>query len=238
MLFLRLGIRRRLGHAPVIARSKPGPLGENQDPTTTKHAARGRGACPASAIASGNSAAHVGTHRKHQGRWEFGEHEPFGEVCGVGGCPVFNRLLLEPAAARTSCSMVQNSKDDFATGQRGADGKRAVASATTSILRKAPKKKNAPHPPKHRQSLCPHPRGTCKYRHAQKTPRGLGGMGNFSLKAWTGGVGLAWLTVGLVRGRWGNTPPGGRCTQLRNSRLHRMLTRLGVCPHGPWLIAR
>ena len=33
-------------------------------------------------------------------------------------------------------------------------------------------------------------------------------MGNFSLKAWTGGVGLAWLTVGLVRGRWGNTPPG------------------------------
>ena len=33
MLFLRLGIG--MGHAPVIARSKPGPLGENQDPTRT-----------------------------------------------------------------------------------------------------------------------------------------------------------------------------------------------------------
>ena len=168
------------GHAPVIARSKPGPLGENQEPTRTKHAARGRGACPASAIASGNSAAHVGTHRKHQGRWEFGEHEPFGEVCGVGGCPCSTPVSswsLRPPAPAAAWS--KTLKIIFAAGQRGADGKRAVASATTSILRKAPKKKNAPHPPKHRQSLCPHPRGTCKYRHAQKTPRGLGGMGNF-----------------------------------------------------------
>ncbi len=85
-------------------------------------------------------------HWQRPGRWEFGEHEPFGEVCGVGVAPVQHPLLLEPAAARASCSMVQNSKDYFATGQRGADGERAVASATTSILRKAPKKKNAPHP--------------------------------------------------------------------------------------------
>ena len=143
MLFLRLGIRCWMG-AHIV--SKPGPLGENQDPTRTKHAARGRGACPASAIASGNSAAHVGTHRKHQGRWEFGEHEPFGEVCGVGGCPC--STPAPPGACGRPHQLQQSKtvKDHSATGQRGADGKRAVASATTSILRKAPKKKNAPHP--------------------------------------------------------------------------------------------
>jgi hypothetical protein len=90
------GMHPSLPAASLHAWGKPRPY-------RTKHAARGRGACPASAIASGNSAAHVGTHRKHQGRWEFGEHEPFGEVCGVGGCPcstpVSSWSLRPPAPA-------------------------------------------------------------------------------------------------------------------------------------------
>ena len=147
MLFLRLGIGCWMGACTRHCPQQACMLGESQDPTRTKHAARGRGACPASAIASGNSAAHVGTHRKHQGRWEFGEHEPFGEVCGVGGCPCSTPVSswsLRPPAPAAAWS--KTLKIIFAAGQRGADGKRAVASATTSILRKAPKKKNAPHP--------------------------------------------------------------------------------------------
>ena len=134
------------GHAPVIARSKPGPLGENQDPTRTKHAARGRGACPQApspAATQQRTRAPTGS-AQHAGN--LGSMRRLGKFVALG-LPLFNtRLLLEPAAARSSCSMVQNSKYYFATGQRGADGKRAVASATTSILRKAPKKKSAPHP--------------------------------------------------------------------------------------------
>ncbi len=149
------------GHAPVIAHSKPGPLGENQEPTRTKHAARGRGACPASAIASGNSAAHVGTHRKHQGRWEFGEHEPFGEVCGVGGCPCSTPVSswsLRPPAPAAAWSKTVNIILQQDRGGRTVNGlwrPRQQASCTSPQRRE---EKRAP--PKHRQSLCPHPRGT------------------------------------------------------------------------------
>ena len=111
MLFLRLGIGCWMGARTRHCPQQACMLGENQDPTRTKHAARGRGACPASAIASGNSAAHVGTHRKHQGRWEFGEHEPFGEVCGVGGCPCSTPVSswsLRPPAPAAACSKTVN----------------------------------------------------------------------------------------------------------------------------------
>ena len=123
------------------------------------------------------------------------------------GLPLFNtRLLLEPAAARTSCSMIQNSKYYFATGQRGADGKRAVASATTSILRKAPKKKSTPHPDivnRSVRTLAAHT-GPSRPKDATR-PRRHGKFFHFR----HGREGLAdRLTVGLVRGRWGNTPPG------------------------------
>ena len=136
-----------MGHAPVIANSKPGPLGENQDPCGEKQ--------------EQNMLHEVEGHvrRRHCQQQLKRTEAPLAAprtlgiwgmrrlgVVTLGVAPVQHPLLLEPAAARTSCSMVQNSKYYFATGQRGADGKRAVASATTSILRKAPKKKNAPHP--------------------------------------------------------------------------------------------
>ncbi len=170
-MFLKLGIRCWMGHAPVIANSKPGPLGENQDPCgekQEKHAARCRGACP-----QAPSPAATQQRTQRPGRWDFGEHETFGR-CGVGVAPVQHPLLLEPAAARASCSMVENSKDYFSTGQRGADGERAVASATTSILRKAPNEK----------TLAAHTIHSCSKSHAAQEK-----LEYFQLQAWTGGVG-------------------------------------------------
>ena len=155
-----------------------------------------------------------------------------------GVAPVQHPLLLEPAATRTSCSMVQNSKYYSATGQRGADGKRAVASATTSILHKAHNEKNTPMtqtlsialsaPSRHTQVPSRPKDATWPRRHGKFFHFRHGREG---LAAADSGLGEGWFPWRS----WGNPT---RCTQPRSSHLHRMLTRLGVCPHGPWLIAR
>jgi hypothetical protein len=131
-IVLRLGIGCWMGTNWQHQASLHGSLGENQDPLGKQeeympHEVEGhvrKRHCPA--------ALKRWYHWQRQGRWEFGT---------FGRWEFQHRLLLEPAAARTSCSMVQNIKCIFATGHRGADGERAVALATTSILHKAFKKK-------------------------------------------------------------------------------------------------
>ena len=96
------------------------------------------------------------------------------------GLPLFNTRSswsLRPPAPAAAWSKTVNIILQQDRGGRTVNGlwrPRQQASCTSPQRRE---EKRAP--PKHRQSLCPHPRGTCKYRHAQKTPRGLGGMGNF-----------------------------------------------------------
>jgi len=178
------------GHAPVIARSKPACLGRTRtlQEQNMLHEVEGHvPQAPSPAATQQRTWAPTGSA---QDAGNLGSMSRLGKFVVFGVAPVQHPLLLEPAAARTSCSMVQNSKYYFATGQRGADGERAVASATTSVLHTAPNEKNAPHPPKHRQSLCLHPRGTHRTV-TPKKPRGLGGMGKFS----TLGVdGMGWPT--------------------------------------------
>jgi hypothetical protein len=178
MLFLRLGIRCWMGACTRHCRQQACMLGESQDPTRTKHAARGRGACPASAIASGNSAAHVGTHRKHQGRWEFGEHEPFGEVCGVGGCPCSTPVSSwslrppAPAAAWSKTVKIILQQDRGGRTVNGLWRPQQQASCTRPPRRKT-------RPTQTSSIALSAPSRHTQDRHAQKTPRGLGGMGNF-----------------------------------------------------------
>ena len=138
-----------------------------------------------------------GNHWQYQGRWEFGEHETFVEVWRLG-CPFFNTRSfwsLRPPAPAAAWS--ETLKIILQQGRGGCGDERAGASATTSISHQSPIPGKST-PPKHRQSLCLHPRGT-QDRHTQNTtrPKKHGEVFNFR----SGRKGLAArLMVGLVRG--------------------------------------
>ena len=123
--------------------------------TRRKRAARGRGVgcgvC-ASATASGNSSSGREPLAVPRTLGIWGVMRRLGGV--TLGLPLSDTRLLGHAAARISCSKNLDSKDYSATGQRGVDGERAVASATTSILHKAPNEKNAPYPNIVNRSVC------------------------------------------------------------------------------------
>jgi hypothetical protein len=122
-----------------------GPLGENQDPC-------GRNKKKTCCTTSGGWV--WGVHKRHCQRREplavprtLGIWGVMRRLGGVTlGLPLSDTRLLGHAAARISCSKNLDSKDYSATGQRGVDGERAVASATTSILHKAPNERNSPYP--------------------------------------------------------------------------------------------
>jgi hypothetical protein len=151
-------------------------LGENQDPwgktPRRKRAVRGRG------VGCGVSTAPLpAATQAHAAHRTLGISRSMRRL----GLPLFNTRSFwslrppAPAAGRTKTVKIILQQDRGG----GADGERAVASATTSILHKAHNEKNTPHPLKHRQSLCPHPRGT-HGTFTPKKPRAPRGMGNFS----------------------------------------------------------
>jgi hypothetical protein len=187
--WLLYGANAACATASLHAWGEPGPLWRKQEDNVL-HEVEGLGVgCPQAPLPAATQ-----LHIHRQGRWEFGEHGRLWK-CDVG-LPVFNtRHLLGPAAARTSCSMVQNSKYYSATGQRGAETGRGVRN--NKHLAHGPnalaEKKRAP--PKHRQSLCPH---TGPSRPKDATwPRRHGKVTHYR----HGREGLAdRLTVGLVRG--------------------------------------
>jgi hypothetical protein len=194
--------------------------------TRRKRAARGRGVgcgvC-ASATASGNSSA---------GREPLAVPRTLGiwrvmrRLGGVTlGLPLSDTRLLGHAAARISCSKNLDSKDYSATGQRGVDGERAVASATTSILHKAPNEKNAPHPTKHRhRSVHTHAAHTGPSRPKRITRLKRHGK-VFNFRSGRKGS-AARLTVGLVRGSNVGGPGAKWRTRASASHLHRRPRRL------------
>ena len=126
------------------------------------------------------------------------------------GLPLFNTRSfwsLRPPAPAAAWS--ETLKIILQQGRGGCGDERAGASATTSISHQSPIPGKST-PPKHRQSLCLHPRGT-QDRHTQNTtrPKKHGEVFNFR----SGRKGLAArLMVGLVRGSNvgcpGATPPG------------------------------
>ena len=144
-------------------------MGKNKNKTCCT---RSRG-MSASAIASGNSAAHVGTHWQRQGRWEFGEHETFVEVWRLG-CPFFNTRsfwsLRPPAPAAAWSKTVKIILQQDRGGRTGSgvrDNKHPA---------QGPQEEKRPNI---RQSLCPHPRSTHN-TFMLKKPRGPREIGIFS----------------------------------------------------------